>query len=341
MACAGTMVPHSGCLTNVYLSLIGPPHVGKSQTIIAARKKLGLKFPVYLNQNPGSAEGLIKNYLNANREPRLLNVDEIGALLGKAQITNASFPFLLNRLFNSVRGSITAEHQKVYDYNCRLSVIGGVVSDKFQEVFGAVSKGGLYDRFLFAAAPPNYTFLGLPIEDVEDDIIAQANSPLIISGPVPFPREPCAVQIDPAVYALRTQWVREYGMNPRVLEIIIRCAIVCCAFDQIPVLHAPYFAQFLGQVQYQEKVRNLFQPGSGITNSGVLSEAFLAYLDNKAPAGEQEGVGPWISQRDMFNTTNAYRIGPQTAVSVVEALVACGELQKQKVGKSFQVRRVF
>jgi len=102
----------------------------------------------------------------------------------------------------------------------------------------------------------------------------------------------------------------------------------------------PFGCRYLGQAQYQEKVRNLFRPGSGITNQGLLSESFLAYLDNAGP-GEQEGVGAWVSQRDMFNTTHAYRIGPNMAESVVSGLMSCGEIQREKFGKSWQLRRLF
>lgn len=53
---------------------------------------MGITAPQLLDVMAGSAEGLIRKCSDAAGNPRLFSPDELGHLLEKAQIQNASFP---------------------------------------------------------------------------------------------------------------------------------------------------------------------------------------------------------------------------------------------------------
>ena len=40
--------------------------------------------------------------------------------------------------------------------NCAMSLVGGIVTEEFEESFGSATIGGLYDRFMFGLCPTGY-----------------------------------------------------------------------------------------------------------------------------------------------------------------------------------------
>ncbi len=85
--------------TNLFCGLVGPVDSGKSQAIECSVGALGLKKPRLQNVMSGSAEGLLAKLSDARRAARLVSPDELGHLLSKSHIENASFPFVLNRAY--------------------------------------------------------------------------------------------------------------------------------------------------------------------------------------------------------------------------------------------------
>src|SRR6266446_193859 len=114
---------------NLYVALVGPLGAAKSKAIELALELLGVASPTLMNLVAGSAEGLMKTaeIKDANGDPRLYSPDELGHLLEKMRIQNASYAFVLNRAF----------------YN-----------SKFRDV----TVGGLYDRFILGLCPDGFVF---------------------------------------------------------------------------------------------------------------------------------------------------------------------------------------
>ena len=99
---AGALIerPNSSPLrTNLFCGLVGPVDSGKSQAIECSLQALGLEKPRLQDVMSGSGEGLLAKLSGANGEARLVSPDELGHLLSKAHIENASFPFILNRAY--------------------------------------------------------------------------------------------------------------------------------------------------------------------------------------------------------------------------------------------------
>jgi hypothetical protein len=169
----------------------------------------------------GSAEKLMPELERSDGAPRLLDVDELGHLLAKAQIDRASFPYILSRAFYDKKFTV-GTGDGAYDFNCRLSIIGGVVTENFPNVFGAATAFGLYDRMLFGFVQKPDAYLRRPLEDI---------TPALQTAPV-------RVSIDRSVWDERDRWITEHlDWKPRVAEICLRVAMICASIDGRTVLY--------------------------------------------------------------------------------------------------------
>jgi hypothetical protein len=111
----------------------------------------------------GSAEGLVAS-CNAGGGARLYSPDELGHLLEKAQIERASFTYVLNRAFYDSTFSMTIAKQKMLQFDARLSIVGGLTVEKFEDLFSAATTAGFYDRFVFGHGPGKYLYNYNPFE---------------------------------------------------------------------------------------------------------------------------------------------------------------------------------
>jgi hypothetical protein len=104
----------------------------------------------------GSGEGL--TFALAEVEPnavRLIALDELGHLLAKAAIDRSAIPYVLNSGFYHDRQQ-GGTKQKLFKFDCRLSITGGLTLDMFPDSFGSATVGGLHSRFLFGLCPEPY-----------------------------------------------------------------------------------------------------------------------------------------------------------------------------------------
>ena len=139
---ASAMVPQCEPRLNLYAALVCPVGSGKSQAIDHACALLGIRPPVLMNLLSGSAEGLLRKLNEVAGGARLLSVDELCHLLEKAQIQGASFPYVLDRAYYHTEFYATMAQRQDAHFNCRLSLIGGVVDENFGDLFGSKTKGG-------------------------------------------------------------------------------------------------------------------------------------------------------------------------------------------------------
>jgi hypothetical protein len=299
--------PVEGIRTNLYTALIGPPGCGKSQAIEWAEKSLNVTSPKLLDLMAGSAEGLIRKVHDAEGNQRILSTDELGHLLEKAQIQGASFPYILNRAFYSDLFGVVMARAQSANFNARLSIIGGLTEEKFGDLFGNTTCGGLYDRFIFGAFPAGFRFRFKPFEK--------------FSGRL----NPKPVRIDPEVRDAAEGWMVECPelRETRVVELALRFAVICASWDGRPVLKACDLGPARQFADYQMQVRQVFRPNAGENYEGRCALKFLDYL--KAAGGK------WVSQREMLRACNANRFGPNVATRAIFGLRESGQIEAVQV----------
>jgi hypothetical protein len=260
----------------------------------------------------GSAEQLVRKAKDAAGNPRLFSPDELGHLFEKMRIEKSSFPYVLNRAFYEDKFEVLMGHRECATFDCVLSIVGGMVDDKFQDLFSAGTTGGLYDRFLFGQCPGNYSYDYFPFE-----------------GGFERTSRVCP-SIDPGVWQAKSEWKKqETALNPRVVEIAIRAATICAGIDGRQTLHASELGPARELVRYQTNIRKVLRPNPGENFEARLAHKFLDYLSRQ---------GGFVSRRDMYRHTNAYDLGPSTADRALSILHANGEIEICKTGKKEFVR---
>jgi len=319
LAAAGAVVRPgmSPLRSNLYVALVGPIHCGKSSAIDRANHLTDVKPPILEKLKAGSAEGMLARVGDQKGDAVLLCPDELTHLLEKAQITNASFAYILNSLFYSDTERLTIAHGKKVDFNCRLSLIGGIVDQKFDDSFGSATVAGLYDRFLFGQCPSDYEYMWRPIE-----------------GKPAFDDQIDEVTIRPDVWPARDAIAKSEGINPRLLEISIRCAGICAAVDRRGELQASDLEPAWELARYQTRVRLLLQPNPGKNYEARVALKILNHLNRHAPEGS------YMVLRDVLRATHAYDFGPSTAENALKAMKFGGAVEEADDVVKGQKRRL-
>jgi hypothetical protein len=100
----------------------------------------------------GSAEGMTQHIGDINSAARLRYADELGHLLVKsANERRRSGPSCVQRSLTTDQ-ELTVVNRKHLAFNAGIMLMGGTVSDRFAELFGASSRGEMYDRFTLGSA---------------------------------------------------------------------------------------------------------------------------------------------------------------------------------------------
>ena len=339
---ASAMVPvdvaKNGMRCNLFGCPVGPIHSGKSEAIKHAKLLLGIQSPPLLDLMAGSAEMLTSAVEDAGRRPRLYSTDELGHLLEKAQIQNSSFVYLLNRAFYETGFKVRSMEKKKKEvvFNATLSVIGGVVEERFGDLFTSKTTGGFYDRFLFGLCPTGFRYFYMPFEGgpalqinpMEGDLYGEEIVPILAVGNQPIP-----VSLDKSVFCEANRWMRDDDVlkNPdceRIVEIAMRVATVCASFDRRPVLYGKDLAPALELARYQARIRHLLKPNPGKTFEGQLYHKFFEFLTMHTSNGE------WMTRKELFHRTCSHEIGLPVANKTLDAMIANDDVEELKtVGK--------
>jgi hypothetical protein len=198
-------------------------------------------------------------------------------------------------------------------FHASLSILGGLIDEKFQDLFASASTAGWYDRFIFGQCPDGFLFDYQPF----------FGKPQKLS--------PCAVSIDSEVWTEKAMWLRqEPEMTARVAELAIRAAAICASFDQRRVLYAKDLGPALEFARYQTRIRAVLKPNPGENFEGKIAYKILDYLARYQ--------GKFVSKRTMMLAIHANRYGPTTAARCFDVLCSNGEIESTKVGKCELVR---
>jgi DnaB-like helicase N terminal domain len=313
LAVAGTLTPPTSVRSNLYVTLVGPIGSSKSVTIHRALSVLGVKEPVLQKQMAGSAEGLAARLADANGSPRLLFVDEVGHLMSKAKIDNASFPYILNVAYYSTEFDLTIARGKQIHFNCQLGFIGGVVQETFHHAFGSATIGGLHDRVVFGLCPYPFEFFYRPFEAPIEEI------------------QPSTIRVGSDVWEARDEWLKTIpGLTGRHAEHALRTAVIAASFSGKNELSAKDLVPARAFAEYQARVRGLLKPNPGQNPDAVCAFAIMATLEES---------NDWIDERALSRKIHADRFGPTVFRRCLENLDFNGEIERRKSGRRKQVRR--
>lgn len=307
--------------TNLYSCLVGPVHSGKSQAIKRAANLLGIQRPEFVIAQSGSPEGFVKleEIESANGEHRVYVPDELGHLLEKAKIEGSSWPFLLNTAFSEQQFKMTMARGSHTEFNCVLSILGGLVEDRFDELFTSNSTAGLYDRFIFGVCPAGHSFKFSPF----DGEVVLGPDRIVVS------------KVHPSVWEEVHTW--KDGKNDRVVELAVRAALICASFDGREVLTVDALHHAKAFVEYQMKVRSLLQPNAGRN----IDAEFSIKVTNRLA---RVPVGEWLRQKSLLDDVHYERFGPPCAQRVLNSLASMGVIEtmdkKPATGRPFKVVRL-
>lgn len=299
---------------NLYTALSGPVHSGKSQAIIAAQELLGLEPPTLMNVMAGSAEALMHHIADAAGNARLFSPDELSHLLEKASIQNASYASILNRAFYAKQFTVLTQQRKKAEFNASLSILGGLVEDRFEDLFSRATTSGLYDRFLFGACPGAFTFDYFPFD-------------------VPIQRfDMESVFISPEVWEVKSIWQKENKeLSPRVIEIALRVAAVCASCDGKTLLTAKDLGPTKELAEYGQRIRRLLKPNEGENLEAKAAIKILAYLDRCE--------GDFITRRKLLNDIGAIRFGPSIIERALKVMNTNGDIEVT-TGRPVKIRKL-
>lgn len=316
LAAGSVAIPHHASLrSNIDVALVGDPGSGKSSCVTVANWLMAVSKPDLLDDYVGSAEGLAKHLPNeAASVSRLWNVDELGQLLDKCRIEGASFVRVLASMFYKDNQALIIARGKRHEFNCKMSIIGGIVTDDFQDAFSAVTAHGLYDRFIFGYAPTGVNYRWHPLNDYGGPVV---EIPMNCSG-----RKPTIVEhVNGDVWELKNAWLKNHpGLN-REIELALRCALIAASWDRRTELRAEDLGPALTFAEEQGKIRTLLRPNMGKNLAGEVGQRIMDYLKQHAPKGE------WMRLRPLLNGTNAYRYGIDLANRVIHNLSLSGDIE--------------
>jgi len=299
---------------NLYTALSGPVHSGKTQAIDAAQQLLGVESPVLMNVMAGSAESLIHYMGDASGAPRLFSPDELGHMLEKAAIQNASFASVLSRAFYHTKFTLLTKERKRTEFNASLSILGGIVDDRFEELFSHTTTAGLYDRFLLSMCPGGFEFDYYPFAEVRQELATET------------------VFIAPEVWTEKSIWQREKEkINQRVIEIALRVAVVCASFDGRTLLTVKDLKPARALVDYAQRVRYILKPNEGENAEAKIALKILAYL--------QRYNGDFVAKRKLLHDTGAYRYSPSVAKRALTVMASNGDIEMTEK-RPFMIRKL-
>jgi len=231
-------------------------------------------------------------------------------------------------LFYKDRNNLTVQHRKQVPFNARVTIAGGVVEQNFGDSFGAATTAGLYSRFLFGLCPSNFRYLYRPMEGTP---VVEENR---VSATLPFggdqdtklqlPRLE-APAIHPDVWAARDEIHHQEKIEPRLLELCIRTALICAAWDGKSELRAADLGPAWELARYQQRVRSVLQPNPGRNFEAMAAYKILTYLELHAD-GEK-----WLAWRDVYRATHILNFGPSVAERAMNGLVFAGDIDQSAV----------
>jgi len=326
LAAASVGAQHTNSIrSNLYVALVGAAGSGRSSVIEVANWLMGLGGNV-ISDYIGSAEGLSQQ-LPKEGQAVLWSIDELAQMLDKAKIDGASFVRVLCTAFYRDSQALVIARGKKHAFDCKLSIIGGIVDEEFEDAFSAITAHGFYDRFIFGYGPTGFRYKWHPRQEYGESLV---EIPMHCTG-----RKAVRVEsVNGDVWEFKNEWLKNHeGMN-REAEIALRCALIAASWDGRRELRADDLAPSFSYAEVQGRVRMLLKPNMGKNQSGEVSQKILDYLKRVAPNGE------WIRARPMLQKIHAFRYGSDLVNKILNTLSLCGEIEQAEDKSSPQKPKI-
>jgi hypothetical protein len=126
--------------------------------------------------------------------------------------------------------------------------------------------------------------------------------------------------IDKSVWDARDDIARTEKIDSRILELAIRVAVICGAWDEKEVLRASDLEPHWELARYQTRVRGVLQPNPGKNFEAMAAHKILTFL--------KQYPDKWITWRNITRATHVMDLGPTAARRAADALVFCGEIEE-------------
>ena len=305
---------------NLYWGPVGDPGTGKSSAGKRAEYYFQLPALDLVDETMyGSVEGMFEK-IGVRSTPLLWSPDELAHTLTKAQIEGSAFSYVLNTAFYKDSNNLTVAKRKAIECNVRLSIFGGIVLKNFENCFGSETLYGLYDRFLFSVAPTGFQWSYRPIEGEPLVNLTENNLELGSKGP-----EIIAPRIDRSVWEARDAIVKNEEIEPRVLELCLRVATVCAAWDGKPLLLDSDLGPAWELARYQKRVRDFLKPNEGRNFEAMAAFKILNYLKRNKTEDK------FLNLRDVKRATHVMEFGPNVVDRVIRSLCLGGDIELQSI----------
>jgi hypothetical protein len=124
------------------------------------------------------------------------------------------------------------------------------------------------------------------------------------------------------VWESRNEIHEKEKIEPRLLELCLRTALICAAWDGKSELRASDLGPAWELARYQQRVRLILQPNPGRNFEAMAAHKILTYLERHAD-GEK-----WFAWRDVCRGTHISEFGPSVAERAMNSLVFIGEIER-------------
>ena len=313
---ASDLILGDDIMCNLYTALIGAVNGGKSQVIEWACKSLNIYkadwAPHYLEAKFPSTERMLiylkKNLSNFGGN-FLINPDEWSYLFQKNRVTGSSFPqFMTTSYYRRRQTFPLAGRAGELILNNAISYIGGVVDAEFDSLFDVSTLGGLYDRFLFGIKEGwkfDYQPYPRPVETHDQ-------------------WDAVRVTREGSVYEVIKKWNRENPSRGRIVEIMVRIAVISASIDGRARITGEDIEQLAPLADNQAAIREMFSPNVGLTPEAKFQHAVLNWLKSHTKEGE------WVPIWQVKKGVHVYEmsLGPSVAERTLGSMArSSGQVQ--------------
>jgi hypothetical protein len=319
--------PESGMLigedpmVTLFTGLIAEVNAGKSQMMNWASRAVGIRpedgtlGTHYYEGKWGSGEQMLmavqKKQSTFTNKSVMLVSDELSHLFAKAMIEGASFPKVLDSAFYARHHNFTLGGTgggREYNLNVAMSLIGGIVEDEFDTVFGAGTLGGLYDRFLFGRVPKDWKwdYRPYPFQENQNHWSTWGMTP---------------VKADASVWEATKPWKRKYKGLGRISELCIRVATTFAAADGRSILTGKDIEPLEPLAAYQWGIRQQFKPNAGANYEAIFANKALAWINEHA-----EWASIYDLKQDAGIKRTAEKVGPVVVLRTLRSLAFGGDI---------------
>lgn len=255
----------------------------------------------------------------------MLIQDELRDTFAKINIQGSSLAPLLCKMYYEDEGG-SADKLGVHQARARLSILGALAitdATDFQAIFGSGTTAGLYDRFIFAPGPSDWSWNHW------------WQVPPVAS------RLPVNVSVKRSHFDRLEAWTAQgkaLGINRgRLAEIALRVAVISSSASGERDLTEACVTAAIRFAEWQYRVRLVYGPGMALNQDAQCCSAILDALHE---ASARSGKLNPVKWRDFVNNKSFNRkFGSSMVTRTRESLINGGHLEAELDDKNKRTGR--